>query len=92
MAIAALRADAAVTWCRWKRSVRGCCIYLSAAREQGLKLYHAGSHEQYSYSYYPNYLPDHMQRIEEAVRCLTEEGNCKAAFYNQGFFGNTAWE
>jgi len=58
----------------------------------GLEIYHAGSHEQYSYSYYPNYLPDHMQRIEEAVRCLTEEGNCKAAFYNQGFFGNTAWE
>ena len=58
----------------------------------GLEIYHAGSHEQYSYPYYQNYLPDHMERIEEAVRCLTEEGNCKAAFYNHGFFGNTAWE
>ncbi len=59
--------------------------------QAGLEIYHAGSHEQYSYKYYPNYLPDHLQRIEEAVRCMTEEGNCKAAFYNYGFFGNTAW-
>ena len=58
----------------------------------GLEIYHAGTHEQYSYPYYSNYLPDHLQRVEEAVRCLTEEGNCKAAFYNHGFFGNMSWE
>ncbi len=65
---------------------------LDRGSKVGLEIYHAGSHEQYSYPYYPNYLPDHMQRIEEAVRCLTEEGNCKPAFYNEGFFGNKSWE
>ena len=66
--------------------------FLARGSQAGLDIYHAGSHEQYTFAYYPNYLPDHLLRIEEAVRCFTQEGNCRAAFYNEGFFGNTAWE
>ena len=40
----------------------------------------------------PNYLPDHMQRIEEAARCLIETGGCKPVFINDGLLGNMAWE
>ena len=49
------------------------------------------SHEQYSFPYYFNYLPDHMQRIELAVKTLVEKGY-KSAFFNEGFMGNTSWE
>lgn len=32
------------------------------------------THEQYSYPYYFNYLPDHLQRIETSIRTATELG------------------
>lgn len=49
------------------------------------------SHEQYSYSYYMNYIPDHLQRIELAVKHVTEAGY-KPVFFTYGILGNTAWE
>lgn len=49
------------------------------------------SHEQYSFPYYFNYLPDHLQRIETAIRLSTEKGY-KPVFFCEGFFGNDAWE
>lgn len=56
----------------------------------GTEVFVADSHEQYSFPYYPNYIPDHMQRIEETVRCLTE-GGCAPVFFHDGILGNTAW-
>ena len=65
---------------------------LDCAAKVGDEVFNAASHEQYTFPYYPNYLPDHMQRIEEAVRCLVEKGNCTPVFFNNGLLGNTAWE
>ncbi len=57
----------------------------------GCEVFGGGSHEQYTFPYYGNYLPDHLQRIEEACRCLTEVGGCKPVFFSNGLLGNTAW-
>ncbi len=51
----------------------------------------SASHEQYTFPYYSNYLPDHMARLECAARVLTEYG-CKPVFGNDGILGNTAWD
>ncbi|MBE6365688.1 MAG: hypothetical protein E7053_08085 [Lentisphaerae bacterium] len=51
----------------------------------------SASHEQYTFPYYSNYLPDHMERLECAARVLTEYG-CKPVFGNDGILGNTAWD
>lgn len=48
------------------------------------------SHEQYSFNYYPAYLPDHFERIETAVRFLTEHGY-KPVFFHDGLLGNESW-
>jgi len=69
--------------------------YLAAmkrAKESGNEIFGMATHEQYTFPYYPNYLPDHIQRIEEVVRCLTEEGGCRSVFFEDGLFGNIAWE
>ncbi|MBO5722228.1 MAG: hypothetical protein J6S19_03845, partial [Lentisphaeria bacterium] len=57
----------------------------------GTEILNYASHEQYTFPYYANYLPDHMQRIETAARCLLAEGGCKPVFFNEGLMGNTAW-
>ena len=49
------------------------------------------SHEQYSYSDYFNYIPDHLDRVEEACRLATEAGY-QPVWFPQGILGNTAWE
>ncbi|MFA6929337.1 MAG: hypothetical protein WCT05_03345 [Lentisphaeria bacterium] len=49
------------------------------------------SHEQYSFPYYFNYLPDHLERIDLAAQWVTENGFVPV-FYSHGFLGNTAWE
>ena len=61
------------------------------AKKNGFENLGAASHEQYTFPYYPNYLPDHMARLECASRCLYE-GGCKPVFYNDGILGNTAWD
>ena len=50
-----------------------------------------GSHEQYTFPYYPNYLPDHMERIETLARFYYEH-DCKPVFYSEGLLGNKAWD
>lgn len=45
------------------------------------------SHEQYSFGFYHNYLPDHFQRIEAAVRTAHEAGYTPV-FEQDGFLGN----
>ena len=49
------------------------------------------SHEQYSFPRYFNYLPDHFQRIETAIRIATEN-DYKPVFFAEGFLGNNAWD
>jgi hypothetical protein len=51
----------------------------------------AVTHEQYSFPYYFNYLPDHFERIGTACRTLSETGY-RPVFFPEGMFGNNAWE
>lgn len=83
----------------------GCCCNLVPKKEisgrykktfedallTGAETFGGGTHEQYTFPYYVNYLPDHLERIGEAVRCLTE-GGCEPVFFNDGILGNTSWD
>lgn len=60
------------------------------AGKTGLEFLALGGHEQYSFPYYPNYQPDHMDRLECVARCM-KEGGFEAVFANEGLLGNTAW-
>ena len=42
------------------------------------------SHEQYSFPFYGNYIPDHFERMETAVRWCTENGYAPA-FHHDAF-------
>ena len=44
------------------------------------------THEQYFWPFYMNYIPDHPQRIETAIRWVTERGY-KPVFFHEGFLG-----
>jgi hypothetical protein len=44
------------------------------------------THEQYFWPFYVNYIPDHFQRIEAAIRWVTEHGY-KPVFFHEGFLG-----
>jgi len=44
------------------------------------------THEQYFWPFYHNYLPDHRQRVETAIRWVTEHGY-EPVFYHEGFMG-----
>ncbi len=48
-------------------------------------------HEQYSFPYYPNFVPDHDDRILLLSRLFHEHGY-QATFINDGLLGNTAWD
>jgi len=48
-------------------------------------------HEQYAYDYYGNYLPDFFERLEKCCQVPTELGY-RPVFFQDGVFGNTAWE
>ena len=50
-----------------------------------------GSHEQYTFPSYPNYLPDHMERIALTARLFKENG-FKPVFFTEGLLGNMSWE
>jgi hypothetical protein len=87
-------------------SGNGCCCNLlsrkdilkryteifEVSKRYGNEIFRGASHEQYTFPYYPNYIPDHLERIEEAARCLIEIGECKPVFFNEGLLGNMAWE
>jgi hypothetical protein len=44
------------------------------------------THEQYFWPFYFHHIPDHPQRIETAIRWVTERGY-KPVFYHEGFLG-----
>ena len=64
---------------------------LAANEESGAEFVNLGTHEQYTFPYYCNYLPDHLDRIELAIKTIVEAGY-KPVFFNEGFMGNTAWD
>jgi hypothetical protein len=44
------------------------------------------THEQYFWPFYHNYIPDHAQRLDIAIRWVTEHGY-KPVFFHEGFLG-----
>jgi hypothetical protein len=44
------------------------------------------THEQYFFPFYRNYIPDHAQRLDTAIRYVTEEGY-RPVFFHEGFMG-----
>jgi hypothetical protein len=62
-------------------------VAIQRNEERGTEILGAVSHEQYSFPYYDNYLPDHLKRLETATRCLVEAGY-QPVFFSQGFLGN----
>jgi hypothetical protein len=44
------------------------------------------THEQYFWSFYRNYIPDHPQRLAAAIRWVTDHGY-KPVFFHEGFLG-----
>jgi len=47
------------------------------------------THEQYFWPFYRHHIPDHAQRLETAIRFVTEQGY-KPVFYHEGFLGAPA--
>ncbi|MBR2373656.1 MAG: hypothetical protein IKA87_05445 [Lentisphaeria bacterium] len=48
------------------------------------------THEQYTFPNYFNYLPDHMERMETAIRRATELGY-EPVWFAEGLLGNDSW-
>ena len=44
------------------------------------------THEQYFWSFYSNYIPDHAKRLDAALRWVTDHGY-KPVFFHEGFLG-----
>ncbi|MBR2426564.1 MAG: hypothetical protein IKB16_07465 [Lentisphaeria bacterium] len=61
------------------------------AEKYGVEAFSFASHEQYSFPFYPNYIPDHLDRIALTARLFHDAGY-KGVFYPEGIMGNTAWE
>ena len=64
---------------------------LKSAEKYHCQTFGAASHEQYTFPYYPNYRPDHLQRIEEVAKFYYEH-DCKPVYFSEGLLGNTAWD
>jgi hypothetical protein len=47
------------------------------------------THEQFFWPLYSHYLPDHFQRLDTAIRWVTENGY-KPVFFHEGFLGGPA--
>ena len=47
------------------------------------------THEQYFWPFYANYVPDHFQRLDVAIRWVTDHGY-KPIFFHEGFLGGPA--
>ena len=62
----------------------------AGSAEVGNEIFDFASHEQYSFPYYHNYIPDHLERIAKAAELMAENG-CKPVFFAQGYMGNDAW-
>jgi len=48
------------------------------------------THEQYSFPFYANYIPDHFERMEAVVKWCAEH-DYRPVFPHVGIIGNTAW-
>ncbi len=46
------------------------------------------THEQYFWPFYRNFIPDHADRLDAALRWVTEHGY-RPVFFHEGFLGNT---
>ncbi|NOY82286.1 MAG: hypothetical protein GXP31_14905 [Kiritimatiellaeota bacterium] len=46
------------------------------------------THEQYFWPFYKNHIPDHANRLDAALRWVTEQGY-RPVFFHEGFLGNT---
>ncbi|NLX54355.1 MAG: hypothetical protein GXY58_04515 [Planctomycetaceae bacterium] len=44
------------------------------------------THEQYFWPFYSHYIPDHADRLDRAIRWVTEQGY-KPVFFHEGFLG-----
>jgi hypothetical protein len=44
------------------------------------------THEQYFWPFYRNHLPDHAERLDTAIRFVTERGY-EPVFFHEGFLG-----
>ena len=64
---------------------------LAANAAAGAEHLNIATHEQYTFPYYCNYLPDHMQRLALAIKTVAEAGY-SPVFFSDGFLGNQAWE
>ena len=58
---------------------------------KGIEALNYASHEQYTFPSYPNYIPDHLDRLALAARLFKENG-FTPVFFNDGLLGNEAWE
>jgi hypothetical protein len=47
------------------------------------------THEQFFWPFYSNYIPNHAQRLDAAIRWVTEQGY-KPVFFHEGFLGGPA--
>ena len=47
------------------------------------------THEQYFWPFYSHYLPDHFERLDVAIRWVTEQGY-RPVFFHEGFLGGRA--
>ncbi len=65
--------------------------YVANAEKYGNELVSIGGHDQYSFPYYSNYIPDHNDRIELICRLLHENGY-RSVFFNEGLPGNKSRE
>jgi len=48
------------------------------------------THEQYFWPFYRNHVPDHFQRLDAAIRWVTDRGY-KPVFFHEGFLGGQDW-
>lgn len=47
------------------------------------------THEQYFWPFYHNHIPDHAERLDRAIRWVTERGY-EPVFFHEGLLGNPA--
>ena len=62
-----------------------------AAKVCGCEVMESVGHEQYAFPHYSNCLPDYFERLETSCRVPAELGY-RPVFFQDGVFGNPAWE
>ena len=64
---------------------------MNDVENNGVEALSYASHEQYTFPSYPNYIPDHMERLALTARLFKGNG-FKPVFFNDGLLGNEAWD